>query len=290
MFALSGCQFIGESFKPKPVNIDGLGSLQSLQDRELNRKNLSKLLKATSQLKRVNQTDAQAMLNIFKKNISHFFDASQNAVTDNTNAESQDVEYYLELIMDYEQFKNPIEEIAWQESRRRLLQKIDFLNPKSNAGSVVGQFLSVYAKAFTQASGTNKNKETILEDKENVTNFQTKVLTLRVFEEKAYEKVNNSQSDKEEKNIAKQFIENIKIYNEAMPADEKILDTSGRLIDPNAPTINGGQRAALNSLALGSIDYENKPQAEEASRQVGNIVRPTANEIRYEVKTSYIPR
>lgn len=287
VFCIGSCRL--PNFEAKSVTINGLGSLQSLGNKQFTENELALLLKETDKLPQVNEQDARVMLQIFNLNTRRFFNASQNPVFPEA-AGFRDIAKYLKLVMDYEQLREPVEEAMWRESKRMLMQEIDFRNLQGNTGEFVGQFISVYAKAFTQTVETDKNRENLLEDKENKTLFLTRILTLKVFEEKAEQIVNNGQANNEEAVIVKQFLENIKTYNEAMPNDEKILDRSGRLVEPNAPTTSAGERAALNNLALGTIDYKNKPQAEEASRQVGNIVRPTAETIELKVKTSFIPR
>jgi predicted metal-dependent hydrolase len=285
--SIIGCQF--PDSKAKPVSINGLGSLALINNKKLSSEDYNKLLKEISKLKRVNEQDAQAMLEIFKQNTPFFSNTSHNTISDEKIADSRDIEHYLKLIMDYEQLRKPVEEIIYQEAKRMLMQRVDFLNPKNNAGSFVGQCMKAYLKAFSQTLETNKDKERMLDEQEGRTKDLINFLALETFEEKAQETVSNNQANKKEKETAKQFLENVEIYNESLPVNKKILDANGRLIEPDAQTTNGGQRVAMNSLAQGAIDYNNKPQAEEASRRIGNLVRPTAAEIRNEIKGAYKP-
>jgi uncharacterized protein YxeA len=287
MLASISCQF--PSFQAKPVTIDGLGSLSSIKDKQLSEDEFNKLLKSTSKIKRVNEEDAKTLFEIFKLNTPRFSNASQNIEADEIIAGNQDVERYLKLIMDYEQTRKSVEEIVWREAKRILAQRVDFLNPKSNAGGSVGQFMKAYLKAFSQTLETNKDKETIINDKEGSLSYRTNILTLKVFEEKAQQTINQNQANREEKKEAEQFLQDIKTYNEAMPADEKILDANGGLVDPNAPTTNGGQRINMNRLAQGGINYHNDIKAEEASRRIGDIVQPTADTIQLRIKGGYKP-
>jgi hypothetical protein len=129
-----------------------------------------------------------------------------------------------------------------------------------------------------------------LENKESKLNVVISRSTLKAYEQAAYTTLNDKNSSSDAKSKAAQFIQDIKSYNEALPDNEKVLDGSGKLVDPNAPATSGGQRINMNRLAQGGINYHNDIKAEEASRRIGDIVQPTAETIQSKVKTSYIPR
>jgi hypothetical protein len=149
--------------------------------------------------------------------------------------------------------------------------------------------LTDLAKSGTKGTNVEIEKSN-LEDEEAKLKDAVNMSTLKAYEQSAFITLNDKTASPETKLKAKQFLEDIKIYNEAMPINKKILDANGRIVDPSAPATNGGQRVAMNSLAQGAIDYNNKPKAEEASRRIGNLVRSTAKEIQAEINTSYLPR
>jgi hypothetical protein len=276
------CQF--PKFEAKPVIIDGFGSLQSIKNKELSNEEFNKLLKTTSGLKRVGEEDAQSMLEILKQNAPSFSNASQNTAAEDGIIGNREVKHYLKLIMNNGNLQKPVEEIVWKEAKRMLTERADLLKPKSNAGDFAGQFMKAYLAAFAQILETNKDRETIFEEKKGSLSYRTNILTLKVFEEKSQQTINQNQANREERKKAEQFLQDIKTYNEAMPADEKILDANGSLVDPNAPTTSGGQRINMNRLAQGGINYHNDIKAEEASRRIGDIVQPTAEAIELIIK------
>jgi len=71
-FIFGGCQQLTNLTTPKPVTIDGLGSLQSLKDKQLDKEQLTKIVKTIVKQKRVNLEDALAMLNIYQRQTDSF--------------------------------------------------------------------------------------------------------------------------------------------------------------------------------------------------------------------------
>ena len=57
-FVFGSCQQLSDLSKPKPVQIDGLGSLVSLKDKSLDERQLTKIVKAVNQINRVSVEDA----------------------------------------------------------------------------------------------------------------------------------------------------------------------------------------------------------------------------------------
>jgi len=72
-FIFGGCQQLTNLTTPKPVTIDGLGSLVSLKDKQLDKEQLTKIVKTIVKQKRVNLEDALAMLNIYQRQSNDFF-------------------------------------------------------------------------------------------------------------------------------------------------------------------------------------------------------------------------
>ena len=285
------CNQIKEWNKPKPVKIDGLGSLSMIKNKDLSENEFNKLLKTTSKLNYVREEDADAMFEIFKQNILQFYEISKVQLKSNEKADYNDVKMYLQLIIIYEKLRQPVEETVWQKSKQILKEEANFANPKSNTATSVGNFISLYFSAFQETIINEKNVKELLEKKKGEILDKINFVSLQIFEEKAKEIIENSEAGKEQQTKAAKFLEDIKIYNQAMPADEKILDANGKLVDPFAPTTNGGQRNNLVNLAQGDVitKYKKTPGTEEASRRIGDIVRPTAETIELKVKGSYQP-
>ena len=289
IFSLCGCQYIGELFNPKPVFIDGLGSLHSLENKHLNDKQLLKVIKTVNERNRVSEEDAQKMLYIFKENIEDFTLASQLAVKAKDVISSQDVISYLELILAFEQFREPIQKLISDESKRILIKRINLSEPEKNNGNIVGQFQQTYTTAYIEVVINDKeNSNRLINDFEDITNANNQLLALQIIEQTSHEIINNSEINKEQRAIAQMFSEDIKTYNESLPADEKILDSNGRLIDTSSATAT--QKNTMLLLSQGSIENETNVEARKAGGRVGDIVRPMADAIEAKIKTSYIPK
>ena len=279
-FTFSGCRFISQSFEPKPVNIDGLGSLQSLQDKQLTDEEFSKVIKTLGKENRVNEKDAYAMLRMFHRHIRYLFDASQLSLESEKNVGSKDVKQFLRLIFVYKEMNEPIREAIMNESRRIIEETVNFTNPENNVGSSVGRFQQIYV----EASIDNKNKESI-NDFVMVMNSDNQLMVLHAVEQAAYEKISKLSINDEQKSIVQAFIDDIRIYNDSLPANAKILDSNGRLKDTRTADIDSLR--AMIRLSQGGIEDKTKPEAERASGKVGDIVRPTADAIEAKIKGAY---
>lgn len=288
MLLIGSCRF--PNFGAKPIEIQGLGSLLSLKQKQLRDEEFGKLVIGISKHNRVNREDANSLLEIFKRNTPQFSNACINTTNNENYVDIGDVGNYLKLTMDYEQLRKPLEDAVMQESMRIIKAKIDFLNPESNGGNFVGYFWNAYIYAYreTQAKNDGKNSKDLSEQEERELEFKANVMALQIFQEEAQRIIDDANSSREQKVKAESFLRDIEIYNEAMPANGKILDTNGELF--NTDTAADKQLFNINRLAGGGIDDKTNPKAEVASRQVGDIVRPTAEAIELKVKTSFIPR
>ena len=136
-------------------------------------------------------------------------------------------------------------------------------------------------KAGGSGTFTDQAKGKILErDMELTTSVQ--LSSLKAYEQSAFETVNDANVNLEVKQTATEFIKNIRIYNDSLPANAKILDSNGRLKDTRTADIDSLR--AMIRLSQGGIEDKTKPEAERASGKVGDIVRPTANAIEAKIK------
>ncbi len=141
----------------------------------------------------------------------------------------------------------------------------------SDIGSkIAGKIVAV----GTETNGKTNNAENAEEEnlrilrRQQTTNSATVV---QVFEQGAYDRVSGKQeSNPQEKMQAENFLADLKVYNESLPASGKILDQNGRLINPAQMT--GSQRQSLESIFSGN---ENLARRSLAQRM--NAVRDSLN-------------
>jgi len=91
-----------------------------------------------------------------------------------------------------------------------------------------------------------QNRATL--DNQQATNKRS---LLKVYEQGAFERINGKrETTAVEKQNAEQFLTDLREYNESLPAEAKILDGNGRLI--NSSQMSGRQRAAVEDIFSGS--------------------------------------
>jgi hypothetical protein len=107
------------------------------------------------------------------------------------------------------------------------------------------------------------------------------LLVLSAYDAAARDALNNSPGTTPEGRAqAQAFRDALVSYNDALPANEKILDGEGRLIDRS--TANGGQLRNLYVLANGQIPpglSEKSAQAQSAASAINRFIQPAINNL-----------
>ena len=97
-----------------------------------------------------------------------------------------------------------------------------------------------------------------------------KVALVNTYEQAAFERTNGTQTaTPEAKAKAKEFLNDLKEYNDSLPAASKILDSNGRLINPLKMT--GEQKASLEDIFSGKTNT--------AGDRLSNQMRAIYNEL-----------
>lgn len=71
-FIFGSCQQLSNLTTPKPVEIDGLGSLVSLENKSLDEEQLTKTVKTVVKQRRISLEDAEVMLDIYRQQSNDF--------------------------------------------------------------------------------------------------------------------------------------------------------------------------------------------------------------------------
>jgi hypothetical protein len=259
----------------QPVEIERLGSLPSLNNKDLNENDLVKVLKTVSSKQYVNNEDAAAMLEIYERNIKLFSEiSSQNTA---------EAEAYLMLILKHEDLRNEAEQITYKEAIRILSQRLEF--SESNSGTnKAGEFIAVFMNAYLQddVSRFDKIQTEDFKDKKYIENQgATKRIVLRSYEQIANGIVSGQiKASSEQKLKAIDFLKDLKIYNEELADDEKILDSNGRLLDSD--TVNKNQKPNMDNvvIGLGNSNMKNEQKGVEASKQMATLLIPAYESFR----------
>ena len=255
-----GCQQLTDMSKPKPVEIDGLGSLSSVKDKELNQEQLEKVFDSLGKLKKVNESDAESLLVIYERQLTIF---RQNSSITDTKISKSSVEHYLKLMLVNEQLDKKVAEVSWQEANK-LIEETAF----SGGGNfLVGEFIALYINAYNQTIG--KDKEELRDEKYDDMQDESSIVVLVAYEKTAHEIINGKRpATAEQKMRATEFINGLKEFNEKQTPSWKLLDDNGRLINPKTATTN--QRAAMQKSVSenGVLGREMNPTFESLTQGI----------------------
>jgi hypothetical protein len=232
-FVFAGCQQLSNLTTPKPVQIDGLGSLVSLKDKSLNERQLTKIVKAVVKQNRVNLEDAKAMLNIYQRQSNDFLNASNSVNKNDEVLSMKDVEPYLMLLLQHESLRqeaNLATQVAITQEVSRTAHFNDNENSglRENAGNLAGSYVNAAVQTVAQKS---EEKRAIYENQQAANKFNL----IEGFEQTAVDITQGKKENilPEEGKNAEQFLADLRDYNESLPASAKILDANGRLVNPS---------------------------------------------------------
>ncbi|MBC7795776.1 MAG: hypothetical protein H7Z37_02760, partial [Pyrinomonadaceae bacterium] len=207
----ANCQQLSSLIKPKPVVINGLGSLSELSKRKLDSAELAKTVQSVTKRKAVNETDALAMLEIYRNHTEDFYGGSISSGIIDEAIGTKDVENYLALMLSQKDLRRETERITFSECSKRLLERFKSIEDAeigSNVGAFIGVLLRAYKKVF---DGENDEQG---QDKAGEINAAKKIILLTAFESAATAKVNGqTPATNEEKAKAAEFLKDLRDFN-----------------------------------------------------------------------------
>ena len=267
-----GCPF--PKTEPKPVEIDGLGSLSSLSNKEIKPYELAEIIRSTTKEKTVNEADARTMLEIYRRNTDEFYNSSLRSALNDKQLGALEIKDYLTLMLRHENLRGEVQAITFDKAENLIKNRIEFANENSAA---IGNNAGVLIQVFTNAYKNVIDDDESIRKKLNDINARKKVILLFAFETAASEKVNNQTLTKEEKEKAAKFLSNLREFNEQLPETEKILDANGRLI--NAVNATPDQLENFQNAVSGGSNSRMKDQikARQLAEEMQKVMGETAN-------------
>jgi hypothetical protein len=270
-----GCEKIGDSFRAKPVEIEGLGSLSALAQRDLSEKELAKTVETVAAQNRVTEEDSRAMLEIYKRQTVYFAEGSGRTLRVENILDEYDVEPYLRLLMAHEPLREELQKATIAEIIDQITGSVSFEEKEKNTVASAGFLAAVYHNAYGKTIA--KSDEKLWEESYNKTQATNEAAVVAAFERAAHKYIVGGRGAGElQKTNARQFVEALKIYDESLPS-EKILDSGGRLVDLQNAT---PQQIANISLILHKTANETNPMPlDKAFGLLQSRMHPAADEI-----------
>jgi hypothetical protein len=275
-----GCP-INDLTKPKPVEIDGLGSLQANSQKSLKEEELTKIVETVVKQKRVGDEDARAMLEIYKRQMEYFVRASAFAEKSENHLEKHDVEEYLGLILQHENLREEARRVTEERIIDALAGWISFdESDEKGMSGAAASLAAAYHNAYNEAVA--KDDKQLREENFGKTHAANNASVVAAFERAARQFLGGQrQASPKQKENAEKFVEALEIYNESLPENEKILDRNGRLIDLSAA--NALQKARMTDIFGKIARADSDPNAtalDKALNLLNNRMKPTFSELR----------
>jgi hypothetical protein len=212
-----GCEKIGSSFRAKPVEIEGLGSLSALARRDLSENELAKIVEIVAVQSRVTEEDARAMLEIYKRQTVYFAEGSGRALRVENILDEYDVEPYLRLLMAHEPLREELRKATIAEIIDQIIGRVSFEEKENNMVASAGFLAAVYHNAYGKTIA--KSDEKLWEESYNKTQTTNEAAIVTAFERAAHKYIGGERGASQlQKANATQFIEALKIYNESLPS------------------------------------------------------------------------
>lgn len=264
LFIGSGCDSLSDSMKPKPVNVDGLGSLPALADRQLTEAELARVAEAAGEQKRVGEEDARAMAEIYKRQTKYFARASAVGERAERLLDKYDVELYLGLLLQHESLRKQIWETTATQIVASIYGWVSFEDRENGSVGSAGNLAAAYHNAYNKTVA--KDDERMRDDDYQRMQADNGAAVVTAFERAAHEFIDGGRNvTNEQKENAERFLQALKIYNNSLPANERVLN-NGRLIDFRSNAATRQQRA--NIARIFSTPTGDAPQATEIDRAI----------------------
>lgn len=280
--AFLGCQI--PKTKTNPVQINGFGFLTDISKRKIENKELVEIVKTLARNESVNDEDAEATLEIYKNRIDYFIERSGVAETSD-EAGNTSIRKYLSLMLQHENLRAKVSDITSQSVYRQAVETFEGKIEDGQVNTVpAGNLVANYLTAFHQ---------TVAKDNREIFNKEIgrqlnagRINILRAYEQISVEiKENKRRASTESQTNAKLFLDNLKIYDEQLPNEEKILTANGRLIsiDGTSETI---KNRLLQLMSGGAADsgLKNKSAARQAANNVYKQISLTILDLSVTVK------
>lgn len=279
----AGCPSISDLSAPKPVEIDGLGSLPAISQKPLSETDLTKVVETVNKQKRINEPDARALLEIYRREIKRFVEASAFSEKTENLLERHDVEGCLALILQHENLREEARKITQERIIEALSGWIRFdENDKAGMSGAAAALAAAYYNAFNLSAA--KDSEELKNQNYGATHAANNAAIVAAFERSAHEFIKGKkESSGEQKENAARFVEALKIYNDSLPAGEKILDGGGRLVSPLE--MSAVQRARAGDIFGKPVKPDSDAQAtpfDKAINLLNDRMKPTFSEMRDE--------
>jgi hypothetical protein len=273
-----GCQTIQQIRADRaPVEIDGFGSLALIKDRSLDYKQLEKVILAVAERQSVSQEDAQVLTKIYNRHAIDFIEATSHAGPRRDYASAGDAEQFLALILRHENTRDEVRKATEKAFVDSVAENVRF---EATEGVIVveGSLLAVYHNAYNRAvAGSN---EKLRDDNYNRTMDFISFAAVVAFERAARVISTGQRADAsdERKKRAADFLQDLKIYNDALPPDDRILDADGQLL--SLETLDDKHGSEVIGIIRGSLTIIDKnKEAKDALDRLNRRIFPTYEQL-----------
>ncbi len=257
--------------KPLPVEIAGIGALSSLKDRELDEKQLTAVVKTVVEKNAVSEEDAAAAAAIYERQMPRFLDACASSQQTDGVISRADVESYLALILRHQDLQAKIGAITTDAVVKTIAEKTNFSGEDLAIGPA-GYLQATYYNAYSRTTAKNDEKSRV--EKYVAIGTANMLASLTASERAAQEIVNDKRKNVNDpqKKQAAEFLRDLKIYNDALPDKEKILDDGGRLL--NFQKASDSQTTRMIDIVLNNTATINENK-EEVIKAVNRVNKKT---------------
>lgn len=217
---------------PKSIEIEGFGSLAAISQKSLNEADLTKVVETVNKQKKVGEPDARAMLEIYRREIKRFVQGSAFSEKTENLLERHDVEDWLALILQHENLREEARKITQERIIEAIFGWIRFdENDKTGMSGAAAALSAAYHNAINQSAA--KSDEESKNQNYGATHAANNAAIVAAFERAAHEFIEGrKEASGGQKENAARFVEALKIYDDSLPAGEKILNGNSRLISP----------------------------------------------------------
>jgi hypothetical protein len=217
------CQSQSSKNNSSLSGLDKIDFLQTLKDKNLDGKELIKTIKEVNKYGQVSKSDAEIMVSIYSNHKKEFLIASNISNQSEELFTADDVSKFLGLILKHRELIDDVRQITRQIA-------------SENDEKIAKNLIVIYIAAKTNALETlNNSEQTDIAPQDTVNRLKrTNTMALvQTFELSAYKRVSGQETaTPEQLERSKKFLSALKIYNNQLKEDEKILNKEGRLTNP----------------------------------------------------------
>lgn len=270
---------LNELAEPKPADFNGLGSLSSLKSKSLVENQVTKVIKTLNKQQRVNDEDADVMLDVYKRYTSKFLNPPTIISDSDGVVSNEDVENYLSLILQHDNLRNEVSEITQQIITREIKRTARFGESEiTRLGENAGNLASNYVNAYNQTAAKNRAEKRIAPGNQQGRN---KISVVDGYEQAAIGITENKKESitAKEKDNSENFFNDLRQYNDSLSTDWKILDSNGKLIAPSKMTAK--QRASIEDIFSGETNLAGDRLSSKMRTTYDELLDGTARRVNY---------